>query len=98
MTSSPSTIKPHLALTVGVTGHRLHRLQSADLAALRAAVDATLANINTTLNAEQRKYQKLVAAVPVQIRMISALADGADTIVAQSALAAGWRVDACLPF
>lgn len=92
------TIKPRLSLNVGVTGHRLHRLDDVDLAALRAAVDATLANINAALIAEQEKHRKLFAAVPAQARMISALADGADTIVAQAALAAGWRVDACLPF
>ncbi len=96
--SQSTHIKPRLCLTVGVTGHRLHRLEGVDLSALRATVDATLAELSKAMTAEQEKHKSLFDHATPQLRMISAVADGADTIVAQAALAAGWRVDACLPF
>jgi hypothetical protein len=95
---SAAAIKPKLALTIGVTGHRLHRLEGIDLVALRATVDATLSDIAVAMEAEREKHSALFSHDSANPRLVSALADGADSIVSQSALAAGWRVDACLPF
>ena len=91
-------IKPRLSLTVGVTGHRAHRLAGVNLAALAAVVATTLQQLQTAMDAVKRDHQSAFADKPAQLRMVSALADGADTMVANAALAAGWRVDGCLPF
>jgi hypothetical protein len=70
---------------VGVTGHRLARLEGVDLDALAKRVRDVLAAIDT-------------AAPGTAFRLVGSLADGADVIAAEAALARGWQVDAVLPF
>ena len=91
-------IKPDLCLAVGVTGHRLKRLQSADLAALRATVAGLLLRLAQAANGVAAQYAMDFATTVPKMRFVSALADGADTIATEAALSAGWRFDACLPF
>ncbi len=97
-TSTSKNIKPRLCLTVGVTGHREHKLEGADIAAVTATITRTLGQLQQALSAVGKHHHAAFTNETVQLRMVSALADGADTIVAKAALAAGWRVDACLPF
>lgn len=73
-------------ITIGVTGHRASRLGGVELTALADAVDQALGRV------------ELAATFPVQMRLITALADGADTIVAECALARGWLLASVLPF
>jgi hypothetical protein len=96
--ATPSSIKPRLCFTVGVTGHREHKLDGADVTAVTATIARTLAQLQQALRAVGKHHHAAFSNEPVQLRMVSALADGADTIVAKAALAAGWLVDACLPF
>jgi hypothetical protein len=93
-----SPIKPRLCLTIGVTGHRDHKLVGADMSAVTANVERTLAQLQVALGAVAKQHHSAFSSDAPELRMVSALADGADTIVAKAALAAGWRVDACLPF
>lgn len=72
-------------IAVGVTGHRLSRLADVDLAGLRSRIDNALAAI--------------AAAMPNgRFRLVGSLAEGADTIAVDAALALGWQVDTVLPF
>ncbi len=71
------------ALGIGVTGHRLGRLDGIDLDALRAALRDLL--------------QTLAATAAAPMRLITSLADGADSIAAEESLALGWTLDAVLP-
>ncbi|MGN7160139.1 hypothetical protein [Sphingomonas sp. SAFR-052] len=72
-------------IAVGVTGHRPGRLSGVDPAMLRARIDATLA--------------ALAAAAPNdRFRLVGSLAEGADTLAADAALALGWQLDTVLPF
>jgi hypothetical protein len=97
MTTSKA-MKPRLCLSIGVTGHREHKLEGADIAIVTATVARTLAQLQQALQVVGTHHHLAFSNEPPQLRMVSALADGADTIVAKAALAAGWRVDACLPF
>lgn len=92
------TSRPRLELALGVTGHRQANLQGADLAALRTAVAAALAQLGSALQAVQQRHAEAFDAAPPRLRLVSALADGADSLVAHAALDAGWPLDACLPF
>jgi len=76
-------------LSIGVTGHRAARLDSVDGAALDAAIAATLYRI---------EQAAAVAAPVVELRLISALADGADCRVARAAHQRGWTLSSVLPF
>ncbi len=73
-------------------------MDGVDREALAQAVQTALARIGEAALHVQKSHPAAYASQPPQLRMLSALADGADTIVAKAALAAGWRVDACLPF
>ncbi len=90
--------KPRLCLTVGITGHRAHKLAPERADALGLEVQQTLAQLGSSLQAVAAAHGHVFASDAPQLRLVTALADGSDTLVAQAALAAGWRVDACLPF
>ncbi len=84
-----SPLVARLILTIGVTGHRASRLADVDMAALAAAVDETLGKI---------ALAAVLPGFPVQLRLVTALADGADAIVAECAVARGWQLASVLPF
>ena len=79
---------PRRTLRIGVTGHRPARLGSADLDSLQAEISRILAQICSLAT----------RSGPTEIRLVSPLAEGADSIVADAALERGWALDAVLPF
>jgi hypothetical protein len=91
-------LKPDLCLAVGVTGHRLVRMPDADLEALRTTVVDLLSRIRNASDQVAKQHASHFASTTPNLRLVTALADGADTIAAEAALSAGWRLDACLPF
>lgn len=86
------------ALTVGVTGHRLEAIP----AVKRAGLEARLAEVLERLEAEALSLhagaRDLFASGPPLFTLVSPLADGADQMAAEAALARGWRLQAVLPF
>ncbi len=96
--SAVPSLKPALCFAVGVTGHRHARLQGADLERLQTTVAALLNRVQVAAADVAHQHADRFASSTTQLRLVSALADGADTLVAEAALAAGWRLDACLPF
>ena len=97
---SPSLAPPQLpfALTVGVTGHRLGALADVRVAAIRGEIDAALGAIDREALAVFRREGALFAASAPVLTLVSPLADGADQMAAEAALARGWRLQAVLPF
>lgn len=89
---------PRLHLTVGITGHRPPRLPQARLEELQISVALLLVRISETLATVQRTHSEVLSAQPPCLRLMTALAEGADTLAAQAALQRGWQMDACLPF
>ena len=89
-----------LALTVGVTGHRLAALKPERRPALTADIGAILDLIEQSLLSFQARMAgtgTFAEGTPT-ITLASPLADGADQIAAQAALERGWRLQAVLPF
>ncbi|HEX4857374.1 MAG TPA: hypothetical protein VFV17_00055 [Usitatibacteraceae bacterium] len=91
-------LKPSLCLALGVTGHRLSRLADADPAAIRTQISEVFDCIGRAATGVLARNGEAFAAAAPQLRLVSPLADGADTIAAEQALQAGWRLDVCLPF
>ena len=89
-----------LALTVGVTGHRLAALEPERRPALTAEIGAILDLLEQSLLSFQARMAGTgtFGEGPPTITLASPLADGADQIAAQSALERGWRLQAVLPF
>ncbi len=90
--------RPVLALRVGVTGAR--RLTPEAAAALGPQLAAVLGRIRRQVLAlaEGPAARALYAAMPPQLRLVSALAEGADRLIATEALALGYQLEAPLPF
>lgn len=97
-TINGSGLRPELCLAVGVTGHRLERLQNVDLRALGATIATVLSQASQAAQIVATQHATQFASVVPRMRLVTALANGADTIAAEVALSAGWKLDACLPF
>ena len=86
--------RPRLALRIGVTGHR----QLAAAEECRAGIRSALAMVQSaTLKIRE---ESLLAFAPdsVLFRAVSALAEGADRLFADEALALGFELGCLLPF
>ncbi|MBL8514803.1 MAG: hypothetical protein JNJ55_12505, partial [Betaproteobacteria bacterium] len=91
-------LRPRCHLAVGITGHRRHKLPPERWPHIEAAVAMQLKLLGEATAKSQAKHAAAFAPGPVQLRLVTPLADGADTIAATLALQSGYRVDACLPF
>jgi hypothetical protein len=103
--------KPKLALTLGITGHRLHRVAlpgdpggatpagapSIQEAQVRAAIDGVLSLLVDTLGDMRHRFQDWFEDATPIIALTSSLAEGSDRIAAQAALAKNMPVDVVLP-
>src|SRR5262249_19857435 len=91
--------RPRAYLRVGVTGHRPGAKLSPDqAAAVRRTVDNILGELaGLTAGVVARDRWAFAGAGP-RLSMVSALAEGADRIVAEAGLAAGLDLSAILPF
>jgi len=94
---------PHVRLRVGITGHRgPPKLPAESVASVRTMLDRVLAVIAE----EGRKAQPIYnACAPAQggaaaaeFVVVSSLAEGSDRLVADAGLAAGFTLEAVLPF
>src|SRR5438105_667545 len=74
-------------LSIGITGHRRHRLKVSDSILMQRILDV--------IELLQRAGKLRSSG---HIEMVSALAEGADEIAARAALKAGCRLTALLPF
>lgn len=85
---------PSLGFSVGITGHRAERIE--DWGQVRARIDEVLGNIQAAL--DRLAEDPLFEAGQHPLRLVSALAEGADRIAAQAALDLGQVLEAVLPF
>jgi len=102
VTSTIYPIPPRVRLRIGITGHReAPKLPDESVASIRAAIDHVLA---VTVEEGRKAQITYDAATPVQhgataeFVVISSLAEGADRLVAEAGLAAGFTLEAVLPF
>jgi hypothetical protein len=90
--------RPRFVLSVGVTGHRADRLTSGLEAGARAQVEQALALIAAVAGDLHLKGAGWFTGDPPELRLLSALAEGADRLCAEVALEQGYLLDAPLPF
>jgi hypothetical protein len=84
-------------VSVGVTGHRSEALPTV-LAGLRSRIRAALQLIADGAEEARKRDADCFSEAPTRLLLISPLADGADQIVAEEALALGYALHAVLPF
>jgi nitroreductase len=80
----------HRSIRVAFIGHRPNQLPEEALARVRAAIEAALESLEAA--------GKEAASRNVKFVLVTALAEGADRIAAEVALARGWALEAPLPF
>ena len=85
-------------LSVGITGHRSEALDPAAVASLPSRISEVLATLGASAIALSEREKSYFAPGAPSLRFISAIADGADQIAADSALSLGWELQAILPF
>ena len=86
------------ALTVGVTGHRLEAIPAEQRAIVERRIAAALDQIEAEALALYRREQDLFATDAPVFTLVSPLAEGADQMAAEAAIARGWQLQAILPF
>jgi len=90
--------KTRLVIRVGVTGHRPNHLPHADIPQLRHQVHQVLQSVqNAGAEIADDSHAGYDARAPL-FRVISALAEGSDRIVAEEALALGYELQVPCPF
>lgn len=94
----PAATTPGCRLTVGITGHRRHKLPAAHWPRIEAAIGIQLATIRDAAAKSLAKNAGAFSGTTPQLRLVTPLADGADTAAATQALNAGYSIEACLPF
>ena len=90
--------RPGFVLSVGVTGHRADRLTRALQASARRRVEEALELVSQLAAEIHAEGARWYSAAPPELRLISALAEGADTICAEVALSRHYHLDVPLPF
>ncbi len=96
--SRASPPRARVALRVGVTGHRLNKLQSADEQLLRTQIRTALLFLKEITTKLHTSAGALYLPDPPIIRVISPLAEGSDRFVAETGLALGFELQCPVPF
>ena len=87
---------PRMALRVGVTGHR--NLDTSLIARLRPLVRQALKQIVCGVDQILQESKAAWSAEPPLLRALSPIAEGADRLFAEEALALGFTLESPLPF
>ena len=91
--------RPRASLRVGVTGHRIGaKFSEAQATDVRQTVDAILSDVARFARATMAKDAWAFSETEPALSTVSALAEGADRIVADAGLAAGMPLSVILPF
>lgn len=94
--TSEALALPPIGLSIGVTGHRD---ANPAFAANRDAIQKTLSGIFDALNASVRSHMPFPESTPrAKTRLHTLIADGADIMSVDLALARDWEIVAPLPF
>lgn len=90
--------KPRLVLRIGMSGHRPNRFTPDAQEKVRASLGRIFGTIHESVTAIREREAAVFDAEPPQLRIVTALAEGADRVIANAALEAGHAIDAIIPF
>jgi hypothetical protein len=99
----PAPPKPPFSLTIGIVGHRPDRLPSDK--DLYDKVEQQVADVLSQIRHQARAvcdefsdYFAVESQASLELSLVTALAEGGDTIAAKAAIEQGYVIDAVLPF
>ena len=96
--AAPSPPRPRFTLSVGVTGHRADRITPPRAIAVAQKLDTVLQQVREAALAMHAQGEKWFLPDVPDLRLVSALAEGADRLCAEAALKAEFALDVPLPF
>lgn len=96
--SKDENLRPRLALRFGVTGHRPPRLALDHHEVARKACTELFRDAAIALADIHKRFPDVFSEEEPTLRLVTALASGADTVAAEAAYAEGIALSACLPF
>jgi hypothetical protein len=99
MSETLRPLVPGVRLRVGVTGHRIgSKLLAESVAPIRANVDRILGATASSARDAIATHGGGMIDKNLELVVVSSLAEGADRVVADAGLSAGFALDAVLPF
>lgn len=98
MTQSSDQYRPRLTLRFGITGHRPPRLDLAHSDAIRTACTEIFNVARGALGTLHPVHKAVFSDERPEVKLVTSLAEGADVLAAEAALASGNKIAACLPF
>lgn len=90
--------RPPFVLFLGVTGHRLNRLDAQAQRVVEDRLPQVLSLVREVAESLHARSSRWFADAPPEIRLANGLAEGADQMAARAALDAGCKLAATLPF
>lgn len=90
--------KPRLVFRVGVVGHRPDRLKAADLTELSARLGEILSRVRQEVDRFASTHGDMFTHEPPRLRILSPMAEGADRLAAERAIALGYELCCPIPF
>lgn len=90
--------RPPFVLFLGVTGHRLNRLDDTALKVVEERLPQVMALVREVADSLHGRGRKWFSNATPEIRLANGLAEGADRMAARAALDAGFSISATLPF
>ncbi|HVM37551.1 MAG TPA: hypothetical protein VM265_04095 [Sphingomicrobium sp.] len=94
---NPAPPRPPFVVSLGVTGHRNGALAGHE-SQLRERVETALRTIIAVAATVRERHASCFADEPTRLELVSPLAEGADQMVAEVAIALGFDLHALLPF
>jgi len=88
---------PSLVLRVGVTGHRALEASDDGIKALEQSIARIFSTFDESIRTAQSAVDKF-SGEPASLRILNGLAEGADQLAAEQALALGHNLEVILPF
>lgn len=89
---------PRLTLRVGVTGHRPNKLEPEQMSRVSEVAATVLEELSKITEQVRAVHGKVFSRQAPCLRLVTSLAEGADTIVAEAARNRGYQLDVILPF
>lgn len=98
MTDLTHPPRPRLAYRIGITGHKKSRLAEDQIPRIRSDLKSIFSIVDEAVKSAHRDYTAYYDAKDPLIRVVTPLADGADSMAAKVALDHAFELSAPIPF
>lgn len=98
MTGLTHPPRPQMAYRIGITGHRRNRIRADQIERIENELASVFSIIDEAVKSAHEAFSAYYEADPPVVRLITPLADGADSLAAKVALKHAFELHAPIPF